>query len=210
MHARSLVGTAARLESYADATLALPVVTSEATGQNGWAFVYTLRELGEQLRTSAPVPYQPGKDRAVDESVATLIAELDGDSILSAEVLDDYELARCHHRVRRVGEYAVIPLSRVGPGVHNWPVVLNLLDLQLENTAEKLQRVRTRLDRADEPEPYAGLWKTADEMLEATRTVLQHLWSRQQTIAYSVDEVTDGPRQFGRWALENIGETDDA
>lgn len=213
MQARSLVGTAARLEAYADATLALPVVTSRTAEEHGWAFVFALRELGEQLRASAPVPYEPGQDRAVDESVAALLGELDADSMLAAEALEEHGAARRRRRVVTVGDRAVVPLSRTSPGVHNWPVVLDALDRRLETVDEKLQRVEARLHRAQDAAPYEGIWTTALEMLAATRTATGHLWRRQRTIAHRLDGfdgAEDGPRRFGRWALEHMEDTDGA
>lgn len=215
MQARSLVGTAARLEAYADATLALPVVTSTAAEEHGWAFVFALRELGEQLRASAPVPYEPGQDRTVDESVAALLAEMDADSMLRAESLEGHATARQRRRVVLVGDRAVVPLARTSPGVHNWPVVLDDLDRRLEAVDEKLQRVESRLHRAQGTAPHEceGVWTTALEMLATTRTAIGQLWRRQRTIAHRLDGFgpgEDGPRRFGRWALEHMDETDGA
>lgn len=217
MQARSLVGTAAWLERCAEATLELPVVTSAETGHNGWDAVDAVRELGELLRSSAPIPYERGTEPAVDETVAAVLADIDAGSLPSAD--DDgssaygpgLERALERRRVVRVGDAFVVPLSDRAPGVHNWPVVLEALDGRLETAAETFQRVGTRLERAAGTRHH-DIWTTALEMLESTRLSLQYLWRRRQTLGHAIDGADDDgePRRFGRWALEHMRQTDDA
>jgi len=204
MQARSFVGTARRIEAYADATLALREMISAQAWTYGWSFVRAVREFGELVRASAPLPYEQGADPAVDEAVADLLARLDGWPYLPA--IRDNHPARRAERAVVVGDLTVIPLSRSGPGVHNWLVLVRFIDWKLARIAEKVRRVRSRLRQAGDVTPYAGVWKSGLAMLESTQTVVRYLWRRRRTVAQRVPEMTEEPERFGRWALEQITE----
>lgn len=204
MQARSFVGTVRRIEAYADATLALSEATSTPVWNNGWSLLRAVREFGELVRASAPLPYEQGADPAVNDVVADLLARLDGWSYLPA-VGEDHP-ARQAGRADIVGDLTVIPLSQSGPGVHNWVVLVRFLDWKLARIAEKVRRVRRRLRQTGDVAPYAGVWESGLAMLEATQTVVRYLWRRRRTVAQRVPETRDEPERFGRWAIEEITE----
>jgi len=208
MQARSFVGTARRLQSHADATLSLPEATTDPVWTHGWELVCTIREFGELIRASAPLPYEGGADPTVDDAVASLLNRLYGWPYLPA-VESDHP-ARLADRVDVRGDKTIILLSRTGPGVHNWLVLVRFLDRKLERFIEKAQRVRERVRQAGDSAPYAGVWETALSMLETTLTGLRFLWRRRRTVAQRIPSRTERPERFGHWTLEQLTSRDDA
>lgn len=202
MQLRSFVGTIRQIEARADAALAVREVADTQVWTEGWSFVQTIRDFGELLRASAPLPYERGADPTVNDAVADLIDRLYGWPYLSE--IDVDHPARQADRAVVIGDLTVIPLARSGPEVHNWLVLVRFLDWKLRQIIEKVQRLCDRLHRMSDKSPCAGVWESAASMVEATQTTLRYLWRRRRSVAQRVPETSDHPEMFGRWALEQI------
>lgn len=202
MQLRSFVGTIRQIEARADAALEVREVANIQVWTEGWSFVQTIRDFGELLRASAPLPYEQGADPTVNDAIADLIDRLYGRPYLPE--IDVDHPARQADRAVVIGDLTVIPLTRSGPEVHNWLVLVRFLDWKLKEIIEKVQRLCDRLHRVSDGSPCTGVWESAQSMVEATQTTLRYLWRRRRSVAQRVPETSDHPETFGRWALEQI------
>jgi hypothetical protein len=209
MHARSLLGSTRAIDQRLDALLesnrlrAVPTASLEPIHS-------TLDDIVVLLSGCSPVPDWRTPDPE-DETLAALLramyADADESTPVGRDVADHLdggppavEALVESGRIRRAGEYLVVPLDGAVAGA-NWRVLLEVLTEGLSTVREKAVRLQRRL-RADGVEAGTHTRRTFDRVTDRLR-VLEATLVRLDAHASRVGCAVEHDRQLVR-ALRGV------